>query len=87
MKKLIAVAAIALTSLAATAAPSFADSVRVIIGTPGYHDDYRPSYRHGPPPRYWRDRQYSSYQRCWKEPYQVRSHHHEITKYKTVCRR
>ncbi|KQV63973.1 hypothetical protein [Rhizobium sp. Root1220] len=83
MKRLIVAAAIAVSSIVATTAPSYADSLTIRIGEqgrsnyPNYHraDNYRNDHHHR-----------VRYDRCWKEPYQVRSHNHEITKYRTVCR-
>jgi hypothetical protein len=82
MKRLLAAAAIAVSSVVATTAPSFADSVTIRMGEPrgnnhqNYHgDNYGDRYRH-----------HVHYDRCWKQPYHARVNHHEITKYRTVCR-
>ncbi|WP_081647314.1 hypothetical protein [Rhizobium grahamii] len=85
MNKFIIAAAFAVSSFAVTAAPSYADSVTIRIGEPGYHGHSSNRYYDN---RYYRDRDrhHVRYDRCWKQPYQVRSHHHEITKYRTVCR-
>lgn len=83
MKRLIIAAALAASSIAATTVPSYADSVTIRVGEPGHnnHPFYRDHYRHD-----YRDHRRIRYDRCWKQSYQVRSHHHEITKYRTVCR-
>lgn len=80
MKRLIVATVLAMSSLAATAAPSYADSVTIRIGEPGRSDHryYQDRYHH--------DRHHVRYDHCWKQPYHVWSHHHRITKYRTVCR-
>ncbi|EPE98582.1 hypothetical protein [Rhizobium grahamii] len=94
MRKLVIAAAGLATLL--VSAPAFADGVYFEFGGggPRYYDDQPPPryYRHGP--RYAYDDEnydydrprYASRQRCWEEPYQKKSHHHYITKYRTVCR-
>ncbi|MBD9455156.1 MULTISPECIES: hypothetical protein [Rhizobium] len=89
MKRLI----IAMAGLAAVlvSAPADAQGVYFEFGSGGhrYYDDSPPPryYRYGP--RY-RDYDYDGprYARrdvCWRVPYQHRSHHHYITRYRTVC--
>lgn len=92
MRKLV-VAAAGLASLLVSA-PAFADGVYFEFGSgPRYYDDPPPPryYRHGP--RYAYDDDGDDYYRpryarqvCWDQPYQKKSHHHYITKYRTVCR-
>ncbi|KQV84054.1 hypothetical protein ASC90_00570 [Rhizobium sp. Root1220] len=87
MKKLLLATAIAAATLL-SAVQASAQGIYFEFGdSPRYYDDSPRLYR--APPRYYRDRYEGSRyerQRCWKEPYQVRSHNHEITKYRTVCR-
>jgi len=83
MIKPVIAAVLAVSSFVVMAPPSYADTVTIRIGEPSYNHNryYRDHYT-----RYDHDRRHVRYQRCWKQPYQVRSHHHEITKYRTVCR-
>jgi hypothetical protein len=80
MKRLIVAAAIAVSSIVSTTGPSWADSVTIRVGEPG-----RNNY-HGTQHRSERYPHRVHYDRCWKKPYHVRVNHHEITKYRTVCR-
>lgn len=81
MKRAIAAATIAISSLLVTSMPSYADSVTIRIGEPGYN--HRPYYHD----RYYRDRHNAHYRHCWTQPYQVKiSHGREVTKYRQVCR-
>jgi hypothetical protein len=86
MKKLL----LAVTACASLIpfSPAAAQGIYFEFGdSPRYYDEDSPRlYR--APPRYYRDRYYPSRyepQRCWRQPYQVRSHNHEITRYRTVC--
>lgn len=84
MLKTIVAATLAVSSLFATAMPSYADSVTVQFGEPGHNN--HPFYRHDRD-RYDRYRHRVQYHRCWTESYQVRiSHGREVTKYRKVCR-
>ncbi len=92
MRKLVVAAAGLATLL--VSAPAFADGVYIEFGSgPRYYDDPPTPryYRHGP--RYAYDDDGDDYYRpryarqvCWDQPYQKKSHHHYITKYRTVCR-
>lgn len=88
MKRLI----IAMAGLAAVlvSAPADAQGVYFEFGSGGhrYYDDSPPPryYRYGPRYRdYDYDGRYARRDVCWRVPYQHRSHHHYITRYRTVC--
>jgi hypothetical protein len=96
MRKFI-IAAASVSALASSA-PAFADGVYFGIDAgPRYYDDrgdydppppryrYRPHYAYDDGDDYYRPR-YVERQHCWKEPYEQKSHHHYVTKYRTVCR-
>ncbi|WP_283195445.1 hypothetical protein [Rhizobium sp. AN80A] len=81
MKKLITAAVVAIASFGATAMPSFADSVTVRIGQPGYHERYKPR------PYYNRSyRQHSARSNCRMKTVKYRSHGKLVTETTRVCR-
>jgi hypothetical protein len=79
MKKFITAAVIAISSLSATAMPSFADSVTIRVGQPGYHDrDHRPAYRHD-------NRRHPVRAHCRMKTVKYHSHGRLVTKTTRVC--
>jgi hypothetical protein len=80
MRKFITAAVLAIASLSATAMPSFADSVTVRIGQPGYHDrDHRrPYYGHA-------DRRHPVRQHCRMKTVKYHNHGRVVTKTTRVC--
>jgi hypothetical protein len=90
MRTLITAAIVAMSSLTATAMPSFADSFTVTVGNPGYnryhHDHRRPIY--GYPdrahPRAW-DRRHPVRYDCRTKTIRYQSHGRVVTKTTRVC--
>jgi hypothetical protein len=88
MKRLI----VTMAGLAAllVSAPAGAQGVYFEFGSgdhPRYYDDSPPPryYRYGPSYREDYRPRYTYRNVCWRVPYQHRSHHHYITRYRTVC--
>jgi hypothetical protein len=81
MIKLITAAVVAIAALGATAAPSFADSVTVRIGEPGYHDrgNHRPYYGHAP-------RRHPVRQTCRMKTVKYYNHGRMVKKTTRICR-
>jgi hypothetical protein len=80
MRKFITAAIVAIASLSATAMPSFADSVTVRIGQPGYHqrDNHRPYYGHS-------NRRHPVRQHCRMKTVKHYNHGRVVTKTTRVC--
>ncbi|QFY59018.1 hypothetical protein FZ934_00270 [Rhizobium grahamii] len=85
MRKLITAAVIAIGSLAATAAPSFADSFSVTVGQPGYH--HRPYYGHSD--RYYHSRDWYRHRPvrydCRTKTVRYHEHGRVVTRTTRVC--
>jgi hypothetical protein len=80
MKKFITAAVVAIASFGATAMPSFADSVTVRIGQPGYHDrnNHRPYYGHS-------NRHHPVRYNCRMKTVKYHSHGRIVSKTTRVC--
>lgn len=98
MKKIVIAVAVALMALTSYAVPSFADTIYFGIDNgnsrPIYRYRDRSYYRYrddAPRYRYADESDYGDYyrprhRRCWQQEYDVKSHHHYVTKTRTVCR-
>lgn len=79
MRKLISAAVLAIAAISASAMPSFADSVTVRIGEPGYHQrHHRPYYGH-------QERRHPVRHQCRMKTVKYHSHGRLVTKTTRVC--
>ncbi|BCH54222.1 hypothetical protein ACQZ61_12265 [Agrobacterium vitis] len=90
MKKFLVACLIGLGSITATAAPSLADDVRVMVYDRGYHpdrhygrDEYRP---HRPHHRNFERRHHAYRDNCRTKKVKFRHHGRWVYKTTTVCR-